>query len=631
MSRARSIRRAQAVHPYGPGAILDLGQESFVVLDTGRNAHAWKDAQKIRLPRLEARGRANAPDGFRLPPLMKTNERSAALTVQRFPAWLFCPKCRRMWRWGRDEEDAMAKKKQELPRCLSGGCKDSILVPMRYVAACSKGHLMDVDWWRWAHSKKDGSSGSCDRADMDLAFISNGSAGSSLKSLRIKCRKCDASRNLDDLQRFDLKQIGQWCSGRQPWQARDKAEDCKGRLRVLLRSETSVHFADVESALDLEEGAEGLVPEIDRWLLKTHGPTLDAVSEIVLVEMIIPSWARQATGELGRSVLEGEVREALERIFGDSHKESVVEENPLLAEWQKLSRPSPEANMHAPLRVVASEWQNTSSETSPIFTLIDSLMLVERLREVRALKGFTRVDPPGLDQAVSTEEQTERLLTPDLKRVSDPEQKRWKPAIEVFGEGLFLGFPEAQLKAWETENAKALERRFSSIKEKLLDPENWVSNRFGKLAPLLPRFVLVHTFSHLFMRQLSYESGYNAASIRERLYVFPDKAGILIYTADGDSEGSLGGLVRQGKIDRAPNTINAAIERATWCSNDPICMEMPNNGLEGLNHAACHACSLAPETSCSHLNTLLDRQLVIGDGDGVLEPQGYFTPLLKTL
>ena len=112
------------------------------------------------------------------------------------------------------------------------------------------------------------------------------------------------------------------------------------------------------------------------------------------------------------------------------------------------------------------------------------------------------------------------------------------------------------------------------------------------------------------------------------MYVFKDRAGILIYTADGDSEGSLGGLVRQGNVDRLGPTIVAALERASWCSNDPICSEFPPQGLDGLNRAACHACSLVAETSCDHVNSLLDRELVIGSGDGEVT-KGFFTDAIN--
>jgi hypothetical protein len=127
--------------------------------------------------------------------------------------------------------------------------------------------------------------------------------------------------------------------------------------------------------------------------------------------------------------------------------------------------------------------------------------------------------------------------------------------------------------------------------------------------------VLLHSFAHLLIRQLAYDSGYDSSSISERIYASNGSngmAGILLYTASGDSEGTLGGLVRQGRPEYLPSTINAALENGRYCSSDPLCIESTGQGLNSLNLAACHACSLLPETSCEMSNMLLDRALIIG-------------------
>lgn len=141
-------------------------------------------------------------------------------------------------------------------------------------------------------------------------------------------------------------------------------------------------------------------------------------------------------------------------------------------------------------------------------------------------------------------------------------------------------------------------------------------------AELSPRFVLLHTMAHLLIRQLSFESGYSTASLRERVYARPehDQYGVLVYTAAGDAEGTLGGLVQQGEPPRFSETLLRMTEAAAWCSADPLCAEHTGQGFDNLNRAACHACALLPETSCETGNTLLDRALVVG-GDQV---PGYF-------
>ena len=90
----------------------------------------------------------------------------------------------------------------------------------------------------------------------------------------------------------------------------------------------------------------------------------------------------------------------------------------------------------------------------------------------------------------------------------------------------------------------------------------------------------------------------------------------------------MGGLVRQGKQDRFISTLITALERGTWCSADPVCQELPGQGLMGLNRAACHACALASETSCVNYNTLLDRMLLVGD-DEVNGSFGFFSAVVS--
>jgi hypothetical protein len=89
-------------------------------------------------------------------------------------------------------------------------------------------------------------------------------------------------------------------------------------------------------------------------------------------------------------------------------------------------------------------------------------------------------------------------------------------------------------------------------------------------------------------------------------------SGILVYTAAGDSEGTMGGLVQQGKPTRLESLFRGAIQDARWCSSDPLCIESSGQGIDSLNLAACHACSLLPETSCEEGNRHLDRALLIG-------------------
>ena len=191
----------------------------------------------------------------------------------------------------------------------------------------------------------------------------------------------------------------------------------------------------------------------------------------------------------------------------------------------------------------------------------------------------------------------------------------WLPAYTVYGEGIYLEMNEPPLQAWE--RLADVQKRI----EPLLDRYQRVrEDRKLRERPLDARFVLLHTFAHLLMNRLTFECGYSSAALRERLYVSADKrapmAGILIYTAAGDAEGTMGGLVRMGKPGYLEPAIRRAVETAQWCSADPVCMEMGRSGgqgPDGCNLAACHNCGLVPETACEQFNRFLDRGLVVGE------------------
>ena len=130
--------------------------------------------------------------------------------------------------------------------------------------------------------------------------------------------------------------------------------------------------------------------------------------------------------------------------------------------------------------------------------------------------------------------------------------------------------------------------------------------------------MLIHSFTHALMRQLTLECGYSAASLRERIYSqvpeaeYGPQAGLLIYTAALDSEATLGGLVKLGEPKTLGYHINQALEQMKICTADPLCSEhIPDEGTPSLHWSACHSCLFAPETSCERGNKLLDRSVLV--------------------
>jgi hypothetical protein len=211
-------------------------------------------------------------------------------------------------------------------------------------------------------------------------------------------------------------------------------------------------------------------------------------------------------------------------------------------------------------------------------------------------------------------------------------QERWLPAIEVFGEGIYIELNEQSITQWQNDNTTWLEGRLD---------DGFISRLGGVFQTLPPldaanrrwasRYLLVHTLAHILINQFVFECGYSTASLRERLYVSADQnapmAALLIYTAAGDSEGTLGGLVRLGRPERLGPVIQRALSRASWCSADPVCSEhLGGQGSRLVNLAACQACILLPETSCETINHGLDRAMIMGTPDR--RESGFLSSLL---
>ena len=224
---------------------------------------------------------------------------------------------------------------------------------------------------------------------------------------------------------------------------------------------------------------------------------------------------------------------------------------------------------------------------------VSNVTAVNRLKEIMVFNGFYRAGG-------------ERPTPPDITGECD-----WLPAIELYGEGIFFTLDEAVLQRWE--DSAALQARSDAFKRRYVRRAGHGIREFEP--DVTPRFLLCHTLAHLVIHQLDAEAGYPAASLKERIYCSTGAdpmAGILIYVAVPDEEGSLGGLMELAKPERFLRLLTGAFEAANWCSLDPVCAEQEGHGPDLLNRAACHACVLVPETSCPHGNVLLDRIFVRG-------------------
>lgn len=590
----RSIRAGQLISPFGPGSVIDLGAESFACVDITY----WPQGDCPVIPNNPLRPVLGLD--VRSPP---TGDRAGEVPLSRFPRWLFCPSCRRLYNLTRAADQANGG---EEPACPAPGCKSVTLSAMRFVAACDQGHLQDVDWFRWAHRNSQASAtGQCGRQTAVMYFKTTGASGGDFNAMTVSCSSCGASNTFEGLTQGPYA-FG--CAGRQPWQDYSASVSCGAVARVFPRAASNVYYPQTRSAIDLDAQDSG-----------PAGDQLQAFQSWLVLQPLVGTlrgMARMFPSGVPKDLYAGMAQEAV-RQFGIREEEAlagiaaaIVEEaNPtatltpsvrttdnsqhgiLRREWPHLARRTGinSKNLRTSVAVLEGAWPLAYLQ------VFEQVTLVERLREVRALIGFRRVRPDTASAQVPV----------DLG-----DGVGWLPGIESFGEGIFLKFRERAIADWE----KKVVRQFAARSRELED----ACQRWGRSPADLyasPRFIALHTFAHGFIRRLAFDAGYSSASIRERIYCdhAPEPAaGVLLYTAEGDSEGSLGGLVRQGEPCRLLSTIQRTLADLVWCSADPVCSELEAQGVDGMNAAACHACCLVSETSCGYNNSLLDRRLLVG-------------------
>ncbi|MFD5090954.1 DrmB family protein [Amycolatopsis thailandensis] len=582
--RLGSIRRGQAVNTYGVGAMVAIEDQSFVV--GGLDEWRFGDTQPIHEPRLQNRLGVKE---FRPPPA-EERKQEKRIGVRRFPLMHSCPDCKDLKTY---KEFGATPSKNEC------GC-GSPLIPSRFVVACPNGHLDDFPYWDWLHKRNDAREG-----PHNLKMHNDGSSAS-LRSVVVSC-SCGHTRSLEGaFAKTALQSLGIICQGRRPWLGRHAAEPgCEQVVRTLQRGSSAAWFAVTRSSLSIPPWSNTLNKFVERHISWLEGLASLSNAEEAIGTLPAVKESPFTTKDIVAAVLQRKVLTNDES--GNSDDVTPVEAFDAfrMAEYDPLYFGTTKSDG-------GDDFESTSAPDAQSVLLPRGLarsMQVKRLREVRALQAFTRIEPPD---AIADKK---RLAS--LARV----EKDWLPAIEVLGEGVFLSLDTALVADWEKRDRVRF--RAERIRER---HENALRNsavRRGDAdttdvrSPIDARFVLAHTLAHTLINEWSLEAGYPAASLRERLYVSDSRVGLLVYTATSDSAGSLGGLVAQGTHTGLVESMGTALERISWCSQDPPCMEAEAAGTDSLNLAACYACVMLPESSCETNNTFLDRALLIGEPEHV--------------
>jgi hypothetical protein len=410
--------------------------------------------------------------------------------------------------------------------------------------------------------------------------------------VEVKCDKCGAVRRMAEAFGEDNEANLPHCRGRHPHL---RIYDSKGcdveNVTAILQGASNSWFSVVLSALSVPHSTDKLAQLVtDNWVTLEKAVSLEVL---------------QAFRQIGQlrdfsDFNDADLWEAVQRKRSGGSAEATSESaNLKRPEWEIFSQPNPAYNSRDFRLRVAPPAEGYTA-------FFEKIVLAEKLREVRALIGFTR-----LESAYDFDTPTE--LPVELRAPLSRQSPTWVPAAETRGEGVFFHFSEKALLKWEKAHQE-YDGEFSTAHKRWRESRGIPKPEAGYPGA---RFVLLHTFAHAVIRQLSIECGYTTASIRERIYCQSPSdndhmAGVLIYTAAADSEGTLGGLCALGRPDRLGKHLDNALEMMRLCASDPLCAER-RPGREGvtLHGAACHACTFVPETSCERGNKYLDRSVLV--------------------
>lgn len=624
------LRMSSAMLGAGPGALFDLPDASVMIagLDHWGNPLSrreygpqWEEVKDDRL-RGYVTSNLGATDPVRLFHPAPAEDKDGVPSLNGIRAWEF-PE----WFVTRDYVDPLRTDRTQRSRILvhrraltkgklavetprgaerakGDDGKPKKVVPVRFVRACIHGHVEDIDWQGFAHPNKP----NC-HVPKSLRLEERGTSGD-LAELFVVCVLCETEQSLVRATEFNQKMgkpgaLG-WCRGRETWKGKHAEIECKTEgqrtvSRPLVRSATNAWFPAALSAITLPS------PDVSKSELRKM---IDAYWETTFAGMTEASDVKVARKNPNNKAAlapftDDEVAaECLKRIAEETEVKAVSEKKsggPKLAELDAFLAVNGFTGLDEMGSVFFAESidppQRRGHGTRPF---IDRVVLAHRLREVRALVGFTRFEAP--------------LTSPDGSLDLNPSQaslaghKQWVPAVENHGEGLFFSLDPGRVLNWLGRGAvKARAEQFD------LGFEKWRTERGNpKALPLGMPYVLLHSLSHLLITAMALECGYPSSAIRERIYTTADRFGILLYTASPDAEGTLGGLVATGRsLERH---LQEAMEIGRLCSNDPVCAGHDPNNASGeltLQGAACHGCLLISESSCERQNTWLDRATVV--------------------
>jgi hypothetical protein len=569
-----TIRPSQLIYQSGPGAVVDLIDRSVMI----KSADQWNTWNAPK----EDDVRITSILGVSHVRVINENPDLQKIKAIEFPKWKICPSCDRMTTYD-NQQCYFCKKKGE----------EKELYPSRFVLICENGHISDFPYNEWVHRNH-----KCSEPTKEpkLKLVTRGNSGS-LSDLHVICLHCKHSESLGSIMKPDEQKHSLFtCKGECPWISPNANEKCGSKMKTTLRGASNVYAPSVISFLQVPLTSSSSEQDILYVVKSNEDDFREAYEEsgdfglkmackfLKISSDFIPIIKRYLHGEI--SIEETTTYESIRKQEWNTLIQTYIDE-------ENFS--SSKVEMHL--------------ELEPYF---DAIYRVDSVPEVQVLQGFTRLD--YIDRYSDDEKKLQPVVVS-----SDKKEEKWLPAVRNFGEGIFIKFKLDKLKKWE-EN--------ETITKEVYQAYNNYREEFDN-SPIHfePKHILIHSFSHALIRELAAYSGYATTALKERIYTMDGMHGVLIYTASGDSEGSLGGLTRLAQSDKLYPIVLRALENMSHCSSDPICSDGNFEYHTTANGAACHACTFVSETSCEWGNMLLDRRALININPN--EKDGYFDKLLN--
>jgi hypothetical protein len=599
MSRAQ-IRANQLITTFGPGSMVDLPEKSVIIAGLDQWKYKPGEIHTVIEPRLAAKAaqflRMSNP-GFKgqtidlrlPPPAIENPYQTGAITPgvsgYVFPHWFIVQYVEVTPEKNRRRRLVMRGQLNAQSRFPIAG-KNHSVVPVRFVRACTRGHVGDIQWREFVH-------GSASTCQQDLWMEERGTTGD-LSDVRIVCN-CGAARSMSDAAEPGF--LGK-CNGSRPW-LDDTEGACDQTNKLLLRTASNAYFPQLLSVISIPDSLKATeAAVIELWEdflcnIRDSGHLAETRITVPALNKRLGDLSNEQVFELIELIRAGKelssIAKPVKEIEFDALSDSKVEQTTDVPDTDFFAR-----------RLDRPVWAD-----EPLVPALRNVVQVHRLREVVALLAFTRFEPDAPD------------VTGELKLQVTPaplvRNPKWMPVAENRGEGIFLHFDAQEIHDWA--GSKEAVIRSNELQASL---EAWKHDHPNATAefPGLP-YIMLHSLSHLLISAISLDCGYPLSSLRERIYA-PDsqgamenRYGILLYTASSGAEGTLGGLVNAARDIR--KHFLRALEIGRLCSNDPVCSSrtIPHGGVDRISGSACHGCLYISETSCERFNQFLDRSLVV--------------------